>query len=608
MTLRRASSILLVLLFASAPLAAALTRLLRYPDLNGGSVVFTYADDLWIAPSAGGRATRLTHLAGKNLNAKISPDGAFVAFTALAEGNYDVYLVPALAPARGGEARRLTFHPALDMVAGWTPDGRSILFTSRRNSFTHPLDKLFTVPREGGAAVPLPLAQGGPGSFSPDGKQIAFNRNSSESWNPWRGYRGGRHAAISVYDFAARRETTVAPSNANDVFPMWWGGSIYFASDRDGRMNLYQYELSSQALRQLTHHREADVRHPSLAGGRSPRIVYELGGELRVLSLAGGGDEALRITVEEALPEKAPRQAAAAPYITSFAVAPDGTRALVSGRGDLFEIMIATGTAVNLTQTPGVREHGATWSPDGREIAYVSDASGEYEIYVRGAAAGRRLTRQGAGFRQGLRWSPDGRKLLFVDQTQSLYGLDVAGGTVVRIDTSHNAPIDAYDWTPDSASVVYAKTGNNQLSRLYRYGYAGGKSEPLGDGMTDDASPAVDASGKRIYFLSARDFRTSFSDFEQTFNFNDTVGVYAMPLDGVAAAGVERLPIDSGSISQLTFAAGRLFYLVRDRRTGAQALRSFDLAKSQEETIAAGVADYRAARGGVLVQAGDRLS
>jgi tricorn protease len=511
-------------------------------------------------------------------------------------------------PISGGAPRRLTHHPAFEFLVGWTPDGRSILFTSRRSSFTHPLDKLFTVPREGGAAVQLPMAQGGPGSLSPDGRQIAFNRNSSESWNPFRGYRGGRRATISVYDFAARRETAVAASDGNDVFPMWWRDSIYFASDRDGRMNLYEYEVGSRRVRQLTHHRDADVRHPSLAPGGRPRIIYELGGELHVFSIAGGRDETLSVTVGEELPEKAPRQAAVAPYVTSFAVAPGGEHALVSGRGELFEITAATGAADNLTRTSGVREHGAVYSPDGRQIAYSSDASGEYEIYLRSPdeAAGRRLTREGPGFRQGLRWSPDGRKLLFADQTQSLSLLDVATGAVVRIDTSRTAPIEGYDWTPDSASVVYAKMEDNLLNRLYRYDGSSGKSTPLGDGMTDDASPAVDASGKRVYFLSARTFQTSFSDFEQTFGFNDTIAVYAMPPDG--SATVERLPIGSGSLSQLAFAGGRLFYLARDRRTGAQSLRSFDPAQAHEETVAEDAADYRAERGAVLVRSGDRLS
>lgn len=600
MSPRPTCALSLVLLACLQTGGLAAPPLLHAPALGGSSVLFIHADELWTAPVAGGRAVRLTEIRGKKLNAQVSPDGGSVAFTMLAAGNVDVYVMP----AAGGAARRLTFHPALDMAVGWTPDSRAVLFTSRRNSFKHPIDKLFTVPRDGGAAQQLPLTQGGPAAFSPDGAQIAFNRNSSESWFPWRGYRGGRRASISVHDLVTHRERVIAPAGANDVFPMWSNDAIYFASDRDGRMNLYRYELATQALRQLTHHRDADVRHPSLGRGR---VVYELGGDLHVLEIASGRDDTLRIAVDDPLPERAIRQAAVAPYVTGFAVAPDGTRALISARGELFEVASDGKTATDLTRTSGVREHAGTYAPDGERIAYVSDASGEYEIHLRAPGApDRQLTRLGAGFRQGLRWSPDGRRLLFVDQTQSLYGLELASGAVVRID---NAAVESYDWTPDSARVIYARTEDNQLSRLYRHELATRRREALGDGMTDDAFPAVGGAGdRRIYFLSARNLRTSFSDFEQTFNFNDTVGIYAMSLDHPDPAAVERLPVEPGAISRLSWVDGQLLYQLRDRRKGTESLHAFDLSRRQDAVIADDVTDYRTARGLVVVQAGERLS
>jgi len=600
-------SLVLLSVLPAGALAAAPAPLLRAPALAGDAVIFVHADELWIAPVTGGRAARLAAPRGKKLNARVSPDGALVAFTMIAGGNLDVYVMP----VRGGAAQRLTFHPALDMVVGWTPDSREVVFTSRRHSFSHPHDKLFTVPRDGGAAQQLPLTEGGPAAFSPDGKQIAFNRNSPESWFPWRGYRGGRRAAIALHDLASHREALIAPGPGNDVFPMWADSGIYFASDRDGRMNLYGYDPGTRALRQLTRHRDADVRHPSLERGR---IVYELGGELHLLELAGGRDQTLHITVEGPLPERAVRQVAVAPYLTSFEVAPDATRALVGARGELFDVASDGRTRVDLTRTSGVREDGASYAPDGTRFAYLSDQSGEREIHLRDApgrpgAADRQLTRLGAGFRRGLRWSPDGRKLLFADQSYSLYVLDVASGAVARIDGSRHAAIEGYDWTPDSAAVIYARTEDNQLSRLYRYDHATRRREALGDGMTDDASPAVAGSGaRRVYFLSARNLRTSFSDFEQTFHFNDTVGIYALSLDRPDPMAVERLPIDAGSISRLTWADGRLLYVVRDRRTGTESLHAFDLARGKDDTIADDITDYRAARGTVVVQAGSRLS
>jgi tricorn protease len=603
---RTCSLALLLALLEATALAAPPAPFAHAPALAGDAVIFVHADELWIAPIAGGSAARLTTVPGKKLNARVSPDGAYVAFTLLAAGNVDVYAMA----VRGGDAVRLTYHPALDVAVGWTPDSRAVVFTSRRHSVTHPIDKLFTVPRAGGAAQQLPFTQGGPAAFSPDGKHIAFNRNSPESWWPWRGYRGGRRAAIAIHDLASHRETVIAPSPGNDVYPMWAGDAIYFASDRDGRMNLYRYETATRALRQLTHHRDTDVRHPSLGTGR---IVYEIDGTLRIFELATGRDSPLPVAIDEPMPERAVRPAAIAPYLTSFDVVPDGTRALLSARGELVELDSGGKKSIDLTQTPGIREHGAVYAPDGKRIAYVSDRNGEYEIYLHSpgsrVASDSPLTRRGGGFPLGLRWSPDGRRLLFIDQTQSLYLLDVASGATARIDASRNAPIESYDWTPDSASVIYARTDDNQLSRLYRYDLASRKREALGDGMTDDASPAVGGTGdRRVYFLSARNLRTSFSDFEQTFNFNDTAGVYALSLDRPDPTNVERLPIEPGALSRLSWADGRLLYLARDRRKGTQSLHAFDVARRQDTTIADDIADYRTAKGVVVVQSGERLS
>lgn len=597
----------LALPLVAAIATAAPAPLIHAPTLAGDSVIFVHADELWRAPVTGGRAMRLTTIAGRKLNAKASPDGAFVAFTMLAGGNIDVYVMP----AQGGEPVRLTYHPAYDRLVGWTPDGGAVLFTSRRHSILHPIDKLFSVARGGGAAERLPLTEGGPAAFSPDGKRLAVNRSSPESWLPWRGYRGGRHAAIAIHELASHRETVIAPGPANDVFPMWDGDAIYFASDRDGRMNLYRYEPASQALRQLTHYRDADVRQPSLGRGR---IVYELAGRLHVYELATGRDEAPAIAIDEPLPQRAVRRAAIAPYLTSFDIAPDGTRALISARGELIELSSDGKGAVDLTRTSGIREHGGVYSPDGRQIAFVSDRSGEYEIHVRGAGGGpaaapRQLTRLGPGFRQGLRWSPDGKRLLFTDQTWSLHALDIATGARTRIDGSRNAAIECYDWTADSAAVIYARTDDNQLGRLVRYRLARGVPEPLGDGMTDDASPAVGGAGdRRVYFLSARHLRTSFSDFEQTFHFDETIGIYAMSLDAPDPTKLERLPVEPGALSRLTWIDGRLLYLARDRRKGTQALHAFDLARRQDSMLADGVVDYRATRGAVVVLSGERLT
>jgi tricorn protease len=159
-------------------------------------VVFTYAGDLWTVSSQGGIATRLTAHPGLELFAKYSPDGRNLAFTAQYGGDEQVYVMP----SGGGTPQQLTFYPASgplperwgydNQVYGWTPDGSAILFRSMRDAYVPSVSRLYTVPLHGGAATPLPMPMSGAGSFSPDGKQIAY----SPLWRDFRSekrYQGG---------------------------------------------------------------------------------------------------------------------------------------------------------------------------------------------------------------------------------------------------------------------------------------------------------------------------------------------------------------------------------------------------------------------------------
>ena len=145
----RRLALLVPLAVTAAPLAAQ-TKLLRYPDVYGDELVFTYGGDLWKAPAAGGSAVRLTAHPGLELFAKFSPDGKQIAFTGQYDGDEQVYVVP----SAGGVPRQLTFYPARgpfsprsgydNQVYGWTNDGQRILFRSHRDSWTLPVTRLYT--------------------------------------------------------------------------------------------------------------------------------------------------------------------------------------------------------------------------------------------------------------------------------------------------------------------------------------------------------------------------------------------------------------------------------------------------------------------------------
>jgi tricorn protease len=513
---------------AAAQTRPEATRLLRYPDISGASIVFTYAGDLWEVPRAGGTGRRLTANPGIEEFAKFSPDGRWIAFSGEYDGNVDVYVMP----AEGGEPRRLTYHPTADLVLGWTPDSKRILFRSDRNSFSQRFTKLFTIGLEGGMPDQLPLPAGGLTSFSPDGSKIAYNRVATE-FRTWKRYRGGWQQFISIYDLKTNTYSEVPHTLAADMFPMWYQDSIYFDSDRDGVMNLYKYDLNTKDIKQITHYRDYDVKFPSLGGAASPAIVYENGGFIYTLDLQSEKTSQIPITVESDLSWARPEFMKVDKFITSFGLSPSGARAVFGARGEVFTVPAKKGDSRNITNTPGARELWPVWSPDGKWIAYFSDASGEYELYMRpqdGSGQEKRITTDGHAYRDGPKWSPDSTKLLFEEKTLKLYYVDVNDGKPVVVDESHNGRITEYDWAPDSKWITYAKNGANNFGQVYLYSLDQRKPVAVTDGTTNDHAPAFDQNGKYLYFLGDRTYHPSFSGFELNLNFDNTTGIYAVTL------------------------------------------------------------------------------
>src|SRR5712691_3687763 len=510
---------------ATAPPEARLeTRLMRYPDISKESVVFVYAGDLWVSPRAGGLARRLTAHPGDELFPKFSPDGKWIAFTGEYDGNADVYVIP----SEGGEPRRLTFHPGNDFVLGWTPDSKKILFRSNRASAPASYQRLFLVSLEGGLPEMLPVPRASLTSFSPDGQRIAYTSTSQE-FRTWKRYRGGWSPAIGIYDLKKNTYEELPRGKGMDMFPMWHGNTIYFISDRDGTMNLYRYDLGSKQTRQLTNYQEYDVKWPSLG---PDAIVYENGGLLHALDLASEKTSKIPISVASDAITARPEIKSVAGRIGTFSLSPGGVRAVFEARGDIVTLPVEHGSARNLTASPGVHELNPVWSPDGKWIAYLSDRTGEYEIYLRPQKGGDevRVTLDGGVYRYGPIWSPDNKKLLYWDKKLRLWYVDIEKKQPVQIDQGEYGHIEGGDWSPDSRWVAYAKPGPNLSDAIYLYSLEQKKIFPVTDGFYDDTNPVFDHNGKYLYFLSQRFFYPSAGRFDERFNYYSTTGIFAVTL------------------------------------------------------------------------------
>ncbi|HTS10614.1 MAG TPA: PDZ domain-containing protein [Candidatus Limnocylindrales bacterium] len=513
-------------------------RLLRFPDVYKDRIVFSYAGDLWLVPSSGGIARRITTDPGLELFPKFSPDGSRIAFTGEYDGNPNVYVIP----SEGGQPKQLTFqNPPVELpermgmeseVINWMPDAKSILFLSRRDTFNDWFPQLYTISEDGGLPARLPVFKGGLTSFSPDGSEIAYNR-IFRNFRTWKRYTGGMAQRISLYNFKTNHYDEIDPDyKGTDTFPMWHGDTIYFDSDQgpDHRMNLFAYDMKSKQIRQLTHFTEFDVNWPSLG---PDAIVFENGGYLYKMDLAD--EQAKKVTVY--LPgdtdQARKRWTSTSKLITSFDISPDGKRAAFSARGDVFTVPAKEGSIRELTRTAGIREENVAWSPDGKWVAYLSDRTGEEEIYLApqdGMGKEVRVTTDGTMHRLQPTWSPDSKKLLFADKSVRLFYVDIDEKKPVLIDQGHYSDLTDYNWSPDSKWVAYAKSSANGNQVIYLYSLEDKKITPVTTDFTASVNPVFDPDGKYLYFASARDFNEVLGVFDFEFANPKAFRVYVVTL------------------------------------------------------------------------------
>ena len=535
-----------VTLLMLASLAAARAALPRFPQPFGDRIVFVADGNVWSIPKTGGTAVRLTSAPGQDMFPRVSPDGKWIAYTEASKAGTDVWVVP----AAGGAAQRLTFRPATEagtggrhgpdnMVVTWTPDSRNVVYLSKGDQWNGWIQDLYQVPVAGGLPIRMSIDSAvGLLSFGPDGHTIAYNR-IFRNFRTWKRYNGGLAQQIFTYDFNTHELKQLTSWSGTNTSPMWHGDRIYYLSDQDAnrRANIWVLDLVNKQTREVTHFTDYDIDFPALGGDA---IAFQQGGKLYRLDLPSEHLEEVPILIPDDGLRTRPRVADVKGEIRAtdpaqqldYALAPNGKRTLFSARGDIFSVPTENGATRNLTSTQGVDEDHPVWSPDGRWIAYTTDAGGRQEIAIRPAEGGAEkiLTSFTEGYFYGPIFSPDGKMLAFSDGDHRLWSVGTDGGTPKQVAQDKFGEVHDEAFSPDGRWLALSLTAINRRRDLALYEIATGKLTRIGDGNGIDFDPVWSSDGKYLYFISSRHENPVGSDVDFDFAILKSTGIYAIPL------------------------------------------------------------------------------
>jgi tricorn protease len=519
---------LLALLTFSAAAFAKEARLVRYPHYQDGRVAFSYLGDIWVADEDGRNVQRLTVNRARDVYPRFSPDGKWIAFSSDRNGNLDVYVMP----SAGGAVKQLTFHSSEDSVLNWTPDGRSILFSANRGEGFMPM--LYTVSVDGGMPTSAGADMGVQGSFSPDGRRIAYNQKAQSYWRKY--YRGAYQSDVIVADVAAKKFTNVTDFDGMDSWPMWArDGQIYFVSDRDGNglTNIWRVPESGGKAERVTSFKSGDVRWPSIsADGRV--IVFEHDFGISKLDVASKRVTPLRFDINAETEESLSEMRNFNSEVDDYDLAPNSRRIVFTVHGEVFTAPVEEGDLRQITDSPW-RDRNVTYSPDGKSIAYVSDRSGREEIYVSsvdGAGEPQKLSDVDA-LKFAYSWSPDSTQLAYTSSDNKLRTVNVATKETKDVTTSRYGNVGQPAWSPDGKWLAYSKADVSRTNDIYLIPSTGGEEKKVTFESFSESNPRFSPDGRKLYFT--RNDSTTFSQ---------GAGLPSVQLFAVTLERLERDPDD----------------------------------------------------------------
>lgn len=487
----------------------------KYPDVSATQITFLYGGNLWIVARQGGTAKLIPTNAFPKTNPKFSPDGRTIAFTGAYDGVYTV-------PSSGGPVVRLTHRPGATDLCDWTPDGK-LLFMS--NATFAPADfgdqaylrQLFVVSSTGGLPEQLPLGHAANGAISPNGEWLAYTPYAEGRTEHREGYKGGLAPDIWLYGLRNHQSKKITTWQGTDTGPMWNGNTLYYLSDAgpEGRRNIWSHSLHDGLRQQITRFADFDVKWPSVGPGPSGtgEIVFVTGDKLFLLDLKTKHPEEVHVSIPSGQKDLTSKRIDVAGLSSgwNWSSSPDGSRIVLEARGRLWVLSQKGSSGEQLPQQQGTARRFPAWSPDGNSIAFFSDASGEYELYIcasDGTGSPHQLTHLGAGFRFQPVWSPDSQMIAFTGQSGEVYIVSIRNGNSRLITRDPIVRRPQLAWSPDSRWLAYQGSLRG-LRNLWVYDTQTKSTQAITSGGYDEAWPVFDPTGAYLFFVTNRNFGES---------------------------------------------------------------------------------------------------
>ncbi|GIH95513.1 PDZ domain-containing protein [Planobispora siamensis] len=611
---------------------------LRFPTIFGDVVVFAAEDDLWMVPASGGRAFRLTAGVAEAGYPRFSPRGDQLAFAGREEGPEEVYVMP----ADGGSARRVTYHGVRSTVTGWDPDGAIVYASDEGQPFEGQRWLHRVLPH--GVPERLPY---GPANTVSYGPQIVIGRNTADPAR-WKRYRGGTVGDLWIGTGQDFRRLIALPGNL--ASPCWAGDRVYFISDHEEIGNVYSCTADGGDLRRHTDHRDYYARNLS---GDGRRLVYHAGGELYLIE--DGDPRHVPVSLRSSRTQRNRRFVAAASFLDSATLSPDGSGLAITTRGKAFSFAAWEGPVRQHGSSSGVRYRLLTWLNDGERLITAASDEGDREVLTvipaDGVAPPVRLDHLDTGRVTSLEVSPKADLVAITNHRNQLLLVDLAADPVTAAvaDSSRFGAIDDLAWSPDGRWLAYAFPDTAQTAAIKLYRVETGETFRATRPVLEDHSPAFDPGGKYLYFIGQRVFNPVYDELQFDLGFPLGSRPYAIalrrdvgspfvpeprPLDGddddddedvefvVDTDGIEDrivvFPVPECRYDAIAGIKGKAVYLTfpvegalgdEYAESSDGTLHLYDFAKQKHEVLTGDVSEFRIGRDGttMLYRSDNRL-